>query len=195
MYEVFINDRSLKLSKNQADLDGNFLSYEAGFSWEEKLKCLREGTLSSLSVYAADVEAAWQDFNTHFDLIEAGGGVVRKNGETLFIFRNGKWDLPKGKWEEGESMEACAVREVEEECGLGKLSIVHKLPNSYHTYSIGDREILKLTHWYLMSSSDESELIPQLEEGIEKVEWKDEQAVKEALKNTYPNIIKVMESC
>jgi 8-oxo-dGTP pyrophosphatase MutT (NUDIX family) len=50
--------------------------------------------------------------------------VYNKKGEVLFIFRNGKWDLPKGGIEKGEEIEDTAMREVEEETGVGKLRIV-----------------------------------------------------------------------
>lgn len=194
MYEVFINDKPLKLSKNPADLEGDYVSYDPLFSWEKSLHLLREGELSSLSVYAADLNAAWQAFKNCHLVIKAGGGVVKKNGHLLFIYRNGKWDLPKGKMEEGECMEECARREVEEECGITRLTIEKKLPKTYHTYSYKGAYVLKVTDWYLMGCTDESDLVPQIEEGIEEVEWKNPEAVQQALKNTYPNIKLVLEA-
>ena len=59
-------------------------------------------------------------------IIKAGGGLVKnEKGEVLFMFRKGKWDLPKGKLDPGETMDACAVREVMEETGVSGLSIVN----------------------------------------------------------------------
>ena len=74
------------------------------------------------------VEENWQDFCSKFIMVEASGGLVfNKDGDILMIFRNGKWDLPKGKLEIGESVEECAIREVEEECGIVGLNIIDKL--------------------------------------------------------------------
>lgn len=128
-------------------------------------------------------------------VIEAAGGVVKnQEGKTLMIFRHGKWDLPKGKIEKGETPEKAAVREVEEECGIGGLSITRTLPVSFHTYKDGEQLVLKKTHWYEMKSSDTRKLHPQTEEGIIKAEWKDKAGVEEALKNTYGSVSAVMSS-
>jgi 8-oxo-dGTP pyrophosphatase MutT (NUDIX family) len=52
-------------------------------------------------------------------IIKAGGGiVVNEQNEVLLIYRRGKWDLPKGKLDDGETIEECALREVKEETGL-----------------------------------------------------------------------------
>ena len=76
---------------------------------------------------------------------------------------------------------------------MSDLEIVSPLTKTYHTYQQGGQLILKITHWYLMQSTCNSKLVPQTEEGIEKVEWKDEKTVRLALENTYPNIIRVVE--
>ena len=88
------------------------------------------------------------------------------------IFRNGKWDLPKGKLEDGETVEMCAVREVAEEVGSQLPSIVTGLGTTYHEYMDKGERIGKTTHWYSMIfTKGEQSFIPQKEEGIEKVEW------------------------
>ena len=57
-------------------------------------------------------------------LIRAAGGVVWRAGdsglEVVLVHRPAydDWSLPKGKVNPGESDEACAIREVEEETGL-----------------------------------------------------------------------------
>jgi 8-oxo-dGTP pyrophosphatase MutT (NUDIX family) len=109
------------------------------------------------------------------------------------IFRNGKWDLPKGKLEVGESIDVCAKREVQEECGLNDLEIVDKLMNTYHTYEHKGQSILKETHWYLMTSSQNEDISPQIEEGIEKVIWVSREEASDLLENTYENIKRVFE--
>ena len=126
-------------------------------------------------------------------MVEAAGGLVfNKDGDILMIFRNGKWDLPKGKLEIGESVEECAIREVEEECGIYGLDIIEKFLETYHTYNMDGEEVLKKTYWYKMKTDYSAKLIPQLEEGITKVSWIDRNQILEKLKNCYGNISDVL---
>jgi 8-oxo-(d)GTP phosphatase len=135
------------------------------------------------------VEENWKDFCSKFIMVEAAGGLVfNKDGYILMIFRNGKWDLPKGKLEIGESVEECAIREVEEECGISGLIIENKIKDTYHTYDLEGENILKKTYWYKMKTDFNGELIPQIEEGITKVVWVDKHQILEKLKNSYGNI-------
>ena len=122
----------------------------------------------------------------------AGGSVLNTEKKLLMIFRNGKWDLPKGKIEKRESPEEAAVREVEEECGISGLSIVRALTPTYHTYKLKDELILKKTWWYEMACSSNQVLVPQLEEGITKVEWLSKEDVTIALSNTYFSVVDVV---
>ncbi len=193
MYEVFINNQPLIIAKHLSDSAKNMVRYTQDFSWSKTIDLLLQKKLDSCAIQADDLHLAWETFKDEFEVIEAAGGVVMKEEQMLFIFRNGKWDLPKGKLEEGETIEFCAVREVEEECGVTDLKIVSPLTKTYHTYQQGDQLILKITHWFLMQSTSNSKLVPQTEEGIEIVEWKDENTVQQALENTYPNIIRVVE--
>lgn len=126
-------------------------------------------------------------------VIEAAGGAVKNSeGKLLMIHRRGKWDLPKGKIDKGETPEKAAVREVEEECGVSGLRITRTLSPTYHTYKEGDKLILKKTHWYEMSTSDSKKLVPQAEEGITKCEWRDEAGVAQALEDTFHSVIEVV---
>ncbi|MGI8893875.1 MAG: NUDIX hydrolase [Bacteroidia bacterium] len=130
----------------------------------------------------------------YFNEVPAAGGIVlNQNDEILFIFRKDKWDLPKGKIDEGETAEKAAIREVQEECGLKNLKIVKQLPSTYHYYTEDDQAILKKTNWYLMQTTD-SVLKPQQEEGIAKAEWKKPPIGKDVLENTYGSIRDVLES-
>jgi ADP-ribose pyrophosphatase YjhB (NUDIX family) len=122
-------------------------------------------------------------------VIEAAGGLVfNEKKELLLIFRNGKWDLPKGKIEKNETPEEAGVREVEEECGIGKLKITATAAATYHTYFHNEKYVLKKTYWYKMSCADEKTLVPQREEGITEVKWMNEEEVKKAMANTYHSI-------
>lgn len=134
-------------------------------------------------------------FKQKMKVIEAGGGLVYNDGGALLlIFRNGKWDLPKGKVDEGEAMDAAALREVQEETGLSKLQLIEPLTITYHTYYQSGGLILKESHWFLMQSLKEQELVPQVEEGIEKCEWVKPDALGPYLENTHPSIVEVLQA-
>lgn len=135
----------------------------------------------------------WKKFKKHFEFIEAAGGVVfNENKELLAIFRLGKWDLPKGKMEKGESREESAVREVEEECGISGLKIVRELTPIYHVYNMKGKRCLKVTYWYEMITNFKGVLKPQLEEDITEVKWISDK--NEILKNTYASIAELITS-
>jgi len=126
---------------------------------------------------------------TKIPVNKAGGGLVyNKNSEVLFIFRNGKWDLPKGGMDKGEEIEDTAMREVEEETGVNGLSVSKKLQKTYHIFKRNGVYKLKITHWFEMLCTYDGIPVGQAEEGIEKVEWKNPEKIKEALKNSYENI-------
>ena len=127
-------------------------------------------------------------------MIEAAGGIVYNDrDELLMIFRNGKWDLPKGKLEKGETIRECAVREVEEECGVSGLKIIKEVQNTYHTYFDNEESILKKTYWFLMKTDYSGNLKPQKNEGITKVSWNDSIEKLTRIKNTYANIRGLIE--
>lgn len=133
-------------------------------------------------------------FFKHFELIKAGGGLVKnKREEILMIFRRGKWDLPKGKLDEGETIEECAKREVEEETGLQKLTVIKPLMITYHTYNLFGKHNLKETHWFLMHATGNEELIPQTEEEISEIKWVKKGDLESYLKNTFPTIEMVLK--
>ncbi|KXX68130.1 NUDIX hydrolase [Flammeovirga sp. SJP92] len=131
-----------------------------------------------------------------FQVRKAGGGVVFKGEELLVMKRNGVYDIPKGHLDEGETIEECAVREVEEETGV-KAEIEILLHQTFHTYVYKKKHVLKHTYWYKMKSIDEEQkLIPQTEEGIETLEWVKINEVKNKVwKNTYKSIKEVFELC
>lgn len=144
-------------------------------------------------LYGHDPVLIWRRFRKQYKLVVAGGGLVRNNkGKVLFIFRNGKWDLPKGKAELHELPEDTALREVKEECGLNNLILIDHLIDTYHTYDLKGSRKLKKTIWYEMYSEDK-ELIPQEEEGITKIKWIKPDKFEKVLENTYPSIHDVLK--
>jgi 8-oxo-dGTP pyrophosphatase MutT (NUDIX family) len=134
-------------------------------------------------------KAFWKKFK----VIQAGGGLVEnERGERLLIFRRGKWDLPKGKVDKGETLEAASLREVQEETGLKRVNIVKPLPCTYHTYMQDAKLVLKENYWYLMRAESAEMLVPQTEEDIERIIWADAEQVAECLKNTYSSVKQVL---
>ena len=130
-----------------------------------------------------------KSFFKHFTLIEAAGGVVlNEKKEILFIKRMGKWDLPKGKVEEGERIPQAAVREVEEETGVSGLTNKGNIGETYHTYHAFGKHILKTTYWYHLTCHSGQTLVPQTEEDIEEIRWFSTRDIKIPVANTYPSI-------
>ena len=100
-----------------------------------------------------------ENWFSNYEFIDAAGGLVENNGKFLWIFRNGIWDLPKGKLEINENFKSAGIREVREECGLdSNLKISKLLYISFHTYSLGSRNILKKTYWFKMDYSGKNNL-------------------------------------
>ena len=128
-----------------------------------------------------------------FSLVPAAGGLVHSEEQILLIFRRGKWDLPKGKLDEGEKPDICALREVEEETGLKNIVLDRPLCVTYHTYYEGSKHVLKDTHWFLMQANQKQVLTPQTEEDIEKCEWVKPENLAPYLENTFPAIIDVIK--
>ena len=143
--------------------------------------------------YHNDLEKLKKAFWKKFVIIQAGGGLVlNEQDEILFIFRRKKWDLPKGKLDKGETIEQCAVREVEEETGLKNVKLKKPLLVSYHTYDENGKHFLKETHWFVMKASAKQLLQPQLEEQITEIKWVGKKDMAEILKNTFSSIVEVL---
>lgn len=148
---------------------------------------------NSVAVVAADPDAAFAAFAAEFTPVEAAGGVVVNGcGEWLMIHRNGRWDLPKGHWEPGETIEECAVREVGEETGVRGVRIVRPLCETFHAYPMRGRWELKRTRWFEMRFDGACALSPQREEGIERVVWCPPSELDGRLRATFPTIRCVM---
>lgn len=138
----------------------------------------------------ADLETLKKAFWKKFILVKAGGGLVRNEaGKLLFIFRRGKWDLPKGKLDAGETIEQCAAREVREETGLSFVELKKPLLITWHTYDENGKHFLKETHWYLMDAHGNEKLIPQQEEQITESKWVDKTDLPHLAGNTFPSIV------
>lgn len=190
MYKVFVNEKKLLISKSPENLE-KILPFENFTTFEIALDLLQNTSTSELNVYGENIDEIWESFKKLFRIIEAAGGIVNKSsGEILFIKRLGKWDLPKGKMEKGESREESAVREIEEETGLKNVVLKDFINTTYHIYAErnGD-QVLKYTHWFEMFFEGEDTSKPQIEEGITEVAWKNKvQIESEVFPNTFKNI-------
>jgi hypothetical protein len=128
-------------------------------------------------------------------IIYAAGGLVKNGeGDYLFIHRLGKWDLPKGKVDEGEKMRQAAVREVEEECGIKVDYLGDRIATTYHTYFMRGKFVLKQTKWYDMGVNKVPKLVPQTEEDITEAVWLNKKDLKKVKENTYPLILDILET-
>lgn len=126
----------------------------------------------------------------------AGGIVINPNKEILWIYRRGFWDLPKGKLDPNETIEACAVREVMEETGMHDLVLGELILTTKHQYydDYLKTEVEKTTYWYKMSTGTLQDGIPQTEEDIEAIAWVKKDALEPYLAKTYDTIQKVIET-
>ena len=140
-------------------------------------------------------DASFAEFCARFREIPAGGGLVRnREGKYLLIYRHNLWDLPKGKQEPDESIETCALREVEEETGLKNLRLGELICITHHTYRVFGEDCLKHTWWFLMEDDAEESLVPQEEEDITQARWVEKERLPELLEGTYPSIREVFIS-
>jgi 8-oxo-dGTP pyrophosphatase MutT (NUDIX family) len=197
MYIIFINDNALILSGSKEILNGfenvEVKAYNDSSSIDEALFELQTDSCKELFLVGSCLPSMWDDFCARFQLIEAAGGVVTNSKkQVLWIRRNDKWDLPKGKVEVGEQIQEAAVREVKEECGLTSIRLGVLLGVTYHTYSCKDVNVLKKSYWFSMSCPAQQDLIPQLEEGITEVVWADAALHQMYLENTYASISELL---
>ena len=189
MYKVFINDIPIILSTEE-DYDEKYTSFPLKeVKFKRIIKKINKGKLLYVNLYHKNKEKLLKHLFKKLPVVEAGGGLVlNPQGEVLFIHRNGRWDLPKGKIEKGESREGGAIREVEEETGVKNLQITRFLQETYHVFQRKGKYKLKVTFWYEMTTDYEGELVPEVKEGIEKAKWKDSEKARKALKKSYANI-------
>ncbi|MBE2247505.1 MAG: NUDIX domain-containing protein [Candidatus Competibacteraceae bacterium] len=199
MYKVFINGNILFIAEKPVKhLPGcrkiTVLPFHDGEEMLQVIELFENHNSEKLCycITGSDLPLMWRRFKKYFQLIVAGGGLVRNDKDKiLFIFRNGKWDLPKGKVESDEEIEMTALREVKEECGITNLLLIRHLTDTYHTYGSPMSRKLKRTSWYSMYTED-SDLIPQKNEGISKVKWKKPSKIEKLKENTYANILDVL---
>jgi 8-oxo-dGTP pyrophosphatase MutT (NUDIX family) len=189
MITVYINEKPIHLTDNIEFTSQNNCFKFIDHNLFDLIEKLNNNDIEDLYLFDEDIKLMFKKFSDNFKIINAAGGIVRNSQkEVLFIFRNGKWDLPKGKVEQKEKFEDAALREVEEECGITDLRIEKFIEKTFHIYPLKNKNILKITYWFWMYSNYKNKFSPQLEEGITRVEWVSEQNLKKVLKNTFMNI-------
>ncbi len=105
----------------------------------------------------------------------SAGGVVYRwhdDGPRVLLIRDAyqHWGFPKGHLEKGETAEAAALREVEEETGLAELFIGPRLQTIDWFFRSRGRLIHKFCHFFLIESPA-GETVPQADEGITACRW------------------------
>ena len=191
MYKVFFNQKPIILTTTFQEQTPDSPLFFLKFTNKKNIvAALRSKKVKQLYLYHAKEEKMWALFYEIFKVIEAAGGIVRQrsSGKYLFIYRNDKWDLPKGRIEEDEAVRTAAIREVEEETGVAGLAITAALPTTLHLFHRNGKYRLKKTYWYAMETDFDQALIPQEEEGIQKVEWVTKEEVPNLYSNIYANI-------
>ena len=201
MYKVFFNDRIVFI--NSADdrndlLKGQFSKVlsasEAQLAWQN---FSNDSSKSNLYLTGHSDEEVLQLFMKNFKVIHAAGGLVFNGTDQLLcIYRWNKWDLPKGKVEKNEHVEAAAVREVEEETGISGVKIESFKTITYHIYESPyhkNKMVLKPTHWFNMKYEGTEMLTPQIKEDIVKAQWFDKNKIDEVKHNTYASLKELFE--
>lgn len=197
-YKVFVNEHSISFIENLEKSTIVDNSYAISKPSADKMnvivnQLLIEPETKEFYFLDSEIDSLFDRFKSSFEIVEAAGGKVRNSkNEILFIHRLGKWDLPKGKIEIGEDQKTAAIREVEEECGIAQLEINNQLETTFHVYKMKGRLILKPTYWFAMNCADNSKLVPQTEESIEKAVWINANDLSEQLENTYASLVQII---
>ena len=197
MHKIYLEKRCMVICspEEQALGDPNSIELHLGDSPDFAALVSMFQTSSSLSrIYIPTPceEKTYKSFCSQFKEVNAAGGLVsNRRGDVLLISRNGMWDLPKGHQEEGEDIRTTALREVQEETGVGQLELGELICVTDHCYLRGGTWHLKHTWWYDMLYTDPVDLTPQREEDITKAAWVARSSLSPYLKNTYPSIMEV----
>ena len=191
MYKVFFNQKLILLTTDiMSPKEDSPFFYVKFTNKKFVVQMLKSKKVKMLYLYHSKEDKLWYYFLNMFKLIEAAGGLVRnlKTNHFLFIFRNKKWDLPKGRINKNEEVQKAAIREVEEETGVENLSIIKPLNTTFHIFKRNRKHRLKKTFWYLMETDYIGELTPETKEGIEKAIWIEKKLIVSLKSEMYQNI-------
>ena len=187
MKTVFYKEKSIIISEDKNDLSDCFMiELKKNFS-SSTLNIFKKKNVKSIGILCKNPDKFLSNFPFP-KIVAAGGRVTNDKNEILFIFREKKWDLPKGKVEKNENISQTAIREVKEETGIKDLMIVKPLDKTYHIFKRAKKTYLKETYWFEMKSNHDKKFAPQISEGITRVEWISQEKIQLIMKNTYENI-------
>jgi 8-oxo-(d)GTP phosphatase len=193
-YSVYYEPRMLQFISPKEEIVGlpaiSLDTTAPGELWQFFSRWAGDSGSGDAALISRDPSRLFRAFASHFELVEAAGGLVTcPSGEVLMIYRNGFWDLPKGKLYEGERAEEAGIREVEEECAVNGLTIKGTLPTSFHVYTLkGERWMLKKTQWFYMHAETKQIPRPQLDEQITRAEWISPARMKPLLTKSYRSV-------
>ncbi len=189
MYKVFVKDIPIILSTKK-NIGKQYISIPLKeVSFKDLIERINNGELLYVNIYHKNEEKLERFLRKKLPVVEAAGGLVyNSKQEILFIYRNKRWDLPKGGVEKGETYPEAAIREVEEETGVKDLELKKFITKTYHIFKRNNTYKLKITYWFEMVTSYKGTLIPQKSEDIEKVKWKNFEKSQKALQKSYENI-------
>lgn len=189
MLQIFYKEKPIIISDKKSDLKNSLIIDPELVEDLDLLKLLTKKKINSIGVFSNEFELIINIFKKKFpEIIAAGGKVINNKSEILFIYRNKKWDLPKGKAEKNENISETALREVEEETGIKNLSILKPLDKTYHIFKRAGKNYLKTTYWFEMKSDFNGKFKPQKKEGITRVEWIAIENLSFILPKSYANI-------
>ena len=195
MYQVFYKKKFILLTDVIQEEKGFLVFPIKNVKFKKVIKLLNKKNTTSVRLFHKNKDKLLKYFFKLIPtVIAAGGKIINSKSETLFIYRNDKWDLPKGRIEKNEPIRLAAVREVEEETGVDGLEIVKPLIETFHVFNRNGRYKLKKTFWFEMKTASKVTLIPQLNEGIQQAVWIMEKEIPQKFENAYENIKEVYGS-
>ena len=198
MYKIFHENKALIFPKIEEDSLRFDATLQESDRYDADLLCeffpdwLNDRDSGDTFIHEVGENAVAEALIQTFGMAPAAGGVIVSDGKIVSITRKGIPDLPKGHIEQGESPEQTALREVEEETGIGKLHIVRDLPSTWHCYLEHEEWKLKRTYWYLMESEETIQPKPQTEEGISEVKLVGVEEIEDFLKSTFRSISEIL---
>ena len=201
--KIFFNDKPLFLCDTVDEIIEPYIHHDDAVFIDElnthtiksMIHEMQEPEVHAGVFFNPDFNELKKAFWKKFTIIKAAGGLVlNEKNKLLMIFRRGKWDLPKGKLDDGETLEQCAVREVEEETGLTKIKLTSPLLTTFHTYHEGSRFILKESYWYNMKVEGKQLLQPQTEEDIIEIKWVTIKEAEKLFPECFPSVIDVIKT-
>ena len=198
MYKIFQENKALVFPKIEGDSMKFDTMPQESDRYDAELLCdfipewLDDHDPSDTFIHEVGENAVALALKETFRMAPAAGGIVVKDGKFVSIMRKGIPDLPKGHIEKGETPEVAALREVEEETGIGNLQIIKELSSSWHCYFEHEAWSLKRTYWYLMSTTEDLQPKPQTEEGITEIKLIGNEEIVWFLKNTFRSISEIL---